>query len=85
MWTITNDFLEKPGALGTSSADFQGSKVSLLKHRFLLLDGDGEVYYEGLSDDCGSQRGFAPLDDFGRSFAGCTEIRYLANGSWQAL
>lgn len=85
MWTITCDFLEQPGAVGTCSTDFQDSKVPLLKHRFLLLDGDGEVYYEGLSDDCHSQRAFAPLDDFGRSFGGCTEIRYLANGSWQVL
>jgi hypothetical protein len=85
MWTITRDFLEQPGAIGTCSVDFQDSEPSLLSHRFRLLDGDGEVYYEGRSDDCDSQRAFAPLDDFGRGFAGCTEIRYLANGSWRAL
>jgi hypothetical protein len=85
MWTITRDFLEQPGAVGTCSPDFQDSKASLLKHRFRLLDGDGKVYYEGRSDDCDSQQAFEPLDDFGVGFAGCTEIRYFANGSWQAL
>mgnify|MGYP001587923694 CR=1 FL=1 len=85
MWTITRDFLEQPGVAGTCSTDFRDSEASLLKHRFRLLDGDGEVYYEGRSDDCDSQQAFAPLDDFGVGFAGCTEIRYNVDGLWRAL
>jgi len=85
MWTITRDFIEKPGAVGTCSADFEDAKTSSLKHRFRLLDGDGELYYEGRSDDCDSQQAFAPLDDFGVGFAGCTEIRYLEHGRWESV
>ncbi|WP_243689249.1 hypothetical protein [Geotalea toluenoxydans] len=48
-----------------------------MTHSFRLLDADNEVYYEGLSDDCDSGKAFAPLDDFGESFAGCVEIQYL--------
>jgi hypothetical protein len=85
MWTITKDFLEQPGAVGTCSADFDASNASSLKHCFRLLDGDGEVYYEGCSDDCDSQQAFAPLDDFGVGFAGCAEMRYLEHGTWKPI
>lgn len=57
MWTITKDLTDDK-QLGTSSRDFNETKASLLKHRFRLLDDDGEIYYEGLSDDCNSQRAF---------------------------
>jgi hypothetical protein len=85
MWTITNDLVEEGKKVGTSSWDFDKCKAASLQHLFRLLDDDGEVYYEGLSDDCDSQIAFAPLDDFGKGYAGCTEIHYLTDGTWQQL
>ena len=85
MWTITNDLIDAGKKVGTSSCNFNETKIAEIKHRFRLLDGDGEIYYEGLSDNCESQRAFAPLDDFGRGYAGCTKIHYLTNGAWRQL
>ena len=83
MWTITNDLVDDGKKVGTASLNYDEGKAALLKHRFRLLDDDGEIYYEGLSDDRDSQRAFAPLDDFGRGYAGCTEIHYLDKGGWR--
>jgi hypothetical protein len=85
MWTITSDLLDDGEKVGMCSCNFNEAKVALLKHRFRLVDDDGEVYYEGVSDDRDSQRAFAPLDDFGRGYAGCTEIHYLTNDAWRQL
>ena len=85
MWTITDDRLERGTKVGTTSTNYDEAKTALLKHRFRLLDDDGEVYYEGLSDDRDSQRAFDPLDDFGLGYAGCTEIQYLEMGVWHPL
>ncbi len=52
------------------------------QHKFRMLDDDGEVYYEGYSDDSSS---FAPLDNFGMPNDGCTEMQYLENGKWETL
>lgn len=82
MWTITSDLVDAGKKVGTSSCNFDESKSALLKHRFRLVDDDGEIYYEGLSDDCDSQSAFAPLDDFGEGYAGCTEINYFDGQSW---
>lgn len=85
MWTITNDLIDDGKNVGTASVNYDETKAALLRHRFRLLDDDGEVYYEGLSEDCNSQRAFAPLDDFGKGYAGCTEIQYLTDGGWRQL
>ena len=85
MWTITNDLVDDGLKIGTASRNYDEAKAALLKHRFRLLDDDDEVYYEGLSDDCDSQRAFAPLDDFGKGYAGCTEIHYFTDGMWRQL
>ncbi len=85
MWTITIDLIDQGKKVGTSSRNFNEASAALLKYRFRLLDGDGEVYYEGASDDCDSQRAFAPLDDFGKGYAGCTEVQYFQNGCWRPL
>ena len=85
MWTITKDFIDAGKKVGTSSCNFNESNIAEIKHRFRLLDGDGGIYYEGLSDNCESQSAFAPLDDFGRGYAGCTEIQYLTKGAWRQL
>lgn len=85
MWTITNDLVDDGKKVGTSSSNFDEAKASSLKHRFRLLDDDGEVYYEGVSDDCESECAFAPLDDFGQGYAGCTEIHYFDGQSWKQI
>lgn len=84
MWTITNDLIDDGKKVGTASCNFDEAKAPLLKYRFRLLDDDGEIYYEGLSD-CNSQRAFAPLDDFGLGYAGCTEIHYFDGRTWNQL
>ena len=85
MLTITNDLVDDGKKVGTASRNYDEAKAALLKHRFRLLDDDGEIYYEGVSDDCDSLRAFAPLDDFGKGYAGCTEIRYFTDGVWRQL
>ena len=85
MWTITNDLVDDGKKVGTSSCNFDEAQAALLKHRFRLLDDDGEIYYEGRSDDCDSERAFAPLDDFGQGYAGCTEIHYFDGQSWKQI
>ena len=85
MWTITNDLVDDGKKVGTASVNYDEANAALLKHRFRLLDDDGEIYYEGLSDDSDSQRAFAPLDDFGKGYAGCAEIHYFTDGAWRQL
>lgn len=85
MWIITHDFVDDGSKSGAASVNYDEAKAGLLKHRFRLLDDDGEIYYEGLSDDCVSQRAFAPLDDFGKGYAGCTEVHYFDGQSWKQI
>ncbi len=85
MWKITKDLVDDGKNIGSSSCNYGEPKAALLKPRFRLLDGDGEISYEGLSDDCDSQRAFAPLDDFGKGYAGCTEIHYFDGHTWNQL
>lgn len=85
MWIITKDLVDDGRKVGTSSLDYFQAKSDNVIHRFQLLDGDGGVCYEGISDDCESLRAFGPLDDFGRGYAGCTEIRYLTANQWIPL
>ena len=85
MWTITCDHIDDGKCVGVCSRDFDEGKSTTSMHRFQLLDGDGEIYYEGMSDEARSQRAFEPLDDFGRGYAGCAQIQYLAAGIWQPL
>ena len=89
MWIITHDFLFSENdtycAVGRSSCDFEDVKRESLQNQFRLYDDDGELYYEGLSDDSDSEKAFDPLDDFGLGSAVCTEIHYLRNGNWESL
>jgi hypothetical protein len=84
MWIITKDFLEPRGRMYASS-EYDMSKRPALTKRFRLLDGDGQVYYEGYSDDSDSEGAFGPLDDFGRDNAGCVCIEYLEESAWVPL
>ncbi len=85
MWIITKDLLANGTSAGVCSRNCNVLNTPALRNRFRLLDADGMVYYEGLSDDADSQRAFAPLDDFGRGFAGCVTIEYFEQNRWQAL
>ncbi|MCX7394475.1 MAG: hypothetical protein NTW75_10155 [Planctomycetales bacterium] len=85
MWTLTTEYTDDPLALRHCSCNYDEAKASLLKYPFRLLDDDGGVYYEGLSDDDSSQEAFAPLDDFGEGYAGCVTIEYFRQGQWEPL
>jgi hypothetical protein len=56
-------------------------KSEKYKYPFRLYDGDGELYYEGLSIENSS---FEPLDAE-QPNSGVTEIHYLNNGKWEEL
>lgn len=75
MWIIDKDLIgagtvNMGDARKVCSDDYEEGNP--LPHRFSMFDGDGECYYQGRTDDDSS---FAPLDDFGKGYAGCTEIR----------
>jgi len=81
MWIITEDKTGcDPDRTGAASVDHD--QAAKLSYRFRLLDDDGEIYYEGLSDN---DSDFSPLDDFGEPDAGCTEIQYFNAGIWEVL
>jgi len=93
MWMITYDWTEEKDVV-VKSVDWRPGQ--LLNQNFRLLDDDGEIYYDGVSDDSESERAFDPLDDYGTPNAGCTGIQYLRNrpghppslpcyGKWETL
>lgn len=56
--------------------------------KFRMRDDDGNLIYEGrilTRDDDGTEKDFAPLDQYGAPNAGCTVIEYLENGEWKVL
>ncbi len=53
-----------------------GTSLFIVAYRHLGGDDWADAY---------SHRAFAPLDDIGRGFAGCTEIQYLEEGCWRGL
>lgn len=70
MWIIDKDLVSDGEAKGICSADYK--KGSQLPHKFSMSDDDGICYYQGRTDD---DSDFGPLDDFGKSNAGCTGIK----------
>lgn len=84
MWQITKSY-DKEVIASALSVDFK-EDVELI-YKFRMLDDDGDVYFEGLSDDCDSAEAFAPLDDYGQPGFGCTEIQYWSDtrNSWETL
>ena len=85
MWLITNDLQDDGKKIGSSSLDYEPEHHASLKYQFRLLDDDDEIYYEGKSDVCDSEKAFDPLDDFGRGYAGCTAIHYFDGENWNHL
>lgn len=74
-WIIVFDALEF-GSVPVSEQELKEYPC-----KFRLLDGDGEVYYYGISKEVS----FAPLDEFGKPFAGCTSIEYFNEEVWIEL
>lgn len=85
MWIITRDTFNNGKSVGRCSRDYEPSQQTLLTHRFRMLDADREAYYEGLSSDGETEKGFDPLDDFGEGYAGCVIIEYFNAGRWRML
>jgi hypothetical protein len=87
-WVITKDLLAKdfPGVksdVGKGNFPLFGCATFLLYH-FRLLDDDGNVYYEGRSNDRDSEKAFEPLD-WAMVHAGCTAIQYRHFNKWVTL
>ena len=93
-WIIDKDLIAEPdakpgtyenavGIIGPRSYRGDGSE---LKHRFRMLDSDGNVYYEGRCDTCDDDNALGPLDDFGEPNAGAATIQYFVDGKgWESL
>ena len=87
-WHITKDWADDGDAIGQWNARLRPENDNieyckkLCTEKFRMYDDDGELYYEGYSNDSSS---FQPLDDFGMPNAGCTEIKYYENGKWETL
>jgi hypothetical protein len=82
-WKITKDIIDngRAAANNTRSANWEYRHHHLDLMMFRLLDGDGEIYFEGIAT---LDEEFQPLDDFGRSY-GCTSIQYKEQGKWKEL
>lgn len=90
-WIITKDKIDTDSVGVTGPSIATDADIARLKNgegkRFRLLDDDGEVYYYGRQlekSDCteeyesgmwGQDSEFAPLDNYGRPNAGCTELQ----------
>jgi len=82
-WEITKDYVSGD-TYHPKTIDEIVILKKVLPHEFRLYDDDGELYYEGLSDDQSTEDAFQPLDHYTRD--GCTDIKYLeANGIWRSL
>jgi len=100
-WIIDKDHLDLVGVLGPDADDTRttgpyNAPTGLLQRLaagegvpFRMYDDDGELYYTGrLVGPPGiesTERGFAPLDDFGRGNAGAVSIQYRLAGTWTTL
>lgn len=89
MWIITKDHCKNEydprDHTGTQSVNFEEVKAVSLVHRFRMYDDDDILYYEGLSDNCETEKAFDPLDNFGKPNVGCTSIFYLRGEKWEEL
>ncbi len=84
LWKITKDFIDEGEANGIGNTE--GNEDAILNEKFKLYDDDGELYFEGASNDQSSEAAFVPLD-WAMGNYGCTDIEYLdANtGKWVSL
>lgn len=94
VWIIDTDHLADDGGNGdagiTGPHDASDELLTRLGagegHTFDLYDHDGNHYYTGrlLTDgDMAEERHcFAPLNDFGTGWAGCTDVRWPGHPEW---
>ena len=98
VWKITKDFTaDKTYPEGTNSNAVgvwgpNGSDPTQdMPDKFRMLDDDGELVYEGVTNAMtihlrgGNADCFEPLDHFGEGNAGCTRIDYFTNGKWEGI
>lgn len=86
-WMITKDLIDDGQSKDVRSGG-TATEEEILRYgkKFRMLDGDDEVYYEGLSIETDETDGFEPLDEFGMPNAGCTDIQYKNDfGHWTPL
>ena len=69
---ITKDKINDGEYNGEMYGNEEYLKAGKAKHKFRLLDDDGEIYFYGKS---GNSSCFNPLDRFGSAF-GCTDLQY---------
>ena len=77
-YVITHNYIDDLGKVNTDK------DISKLPYKFRLLDDDGEVYFEGQSNDSLSECAFIPLDEIGNGY-GCTDVQYFEDGKWVSL
>ena len=85
-WIITDvgNGLGLDEDVGTSSHDSKKNWESRPHQQFKMYDDDGILYYKGTI--FGEYDGFEPLENFGMSNAGCTDIQYKnIIGEWESL
>lgn len=93
-WIITKDYLpsddqeEATGLTGPYDAlpDLLERLAKGEGKTFDLYDDDGERYYRGRlltnSPTMEEEHCYAPLEDFGQGWAGCTAVRWLGHPEW---
>ena len=86
-WVITavhlEDCVESLNEVGQGNHPLE--RANELPYRFKLYDDDGNLYYEGRSDDRDSEDAFEPLD-WAIDNSGCIWIEYLQDsGEWEQL
>jgi len=79
-WVITKDHVSSETYHPMTEPQIERAEKTL-PYQFKLYDSDGELYFEGLSDDSES---YYPLD-WAIANHGCTDIEYLEDGNWVAL
>ena len=93
LWRVHSDHLEgkEVSVSNVNIVDFSATVAHGSPMDFKMYDDDGELYYTGQmvcldgSDPFCSLDIFAPLDDYGRPNAGCTELRVFREGTWVVI
>lgn len=92
MWTITEDKIgddnQGVGVVGPKGTTLSHNAIKNHPERkaFKMYDDDGNHCYSGFYVGPDDESLFAPLDDYGKPNAGCTEIRYREpDGTYKQL
>jgi len=77
MWAMTTNFIDgQTKEDGNKAVSFDYEEGRQLPYTFRIYDDDGELYFEGKSDDNESEDAFSPLDEYAMPNYGATEIHY---------